>query len=179
MAFLNIIPSIHNNTTIQNLISIISHLHLQLKTLTSFFKVAENCQVIVIPPEDHPSSPSIPPPLLPECFVSDSVKKKLPLMSYSSFLQQKTSNTKGNKCVCMVCLNCIEGREEVSVPLNCCHVFHKECLHAWIDQGHGTCPLCRSNLLLPPKQEDNDPWRKERMIFLFGEDYFFEDLLYG
>ncbi|KAL5567658.1 hypothetical protein UlMin_024233 [Ulmus minor] len=129
--------------------------------------------------EDHyiPSLSLIPVPI---CFTSESIKKKLPLMSYTTFLQQKTSNNNNsykanNCCVCIVCMNQIEARHEVRVLSNCCHLFHGDCLDAWIDQGHGICPLCRSKLL-PSRQEElgspeQDPWRMERMIYLFGEDY--------
>ncbi|RVW60946.1 hypothetical protein CK203_049270 [Vitis vinifera] len=50
---------------------------------------------------------------------------------------------------CLV--ECMKGAapgesQEVRELGNCCHVFHKECIDIWMDQGQGTCPLCRSKL---------------------------------
>ncbi|EXB78378.1 Uncharacterized RING finger protein [Morus notabilis] len=81
-------------------------------------------------------------------FSASLIKKQLPMMSYGSFLQRETGKVSenDNDNICIVCLSGIEARHEVRVPFNCCHVFHRECLDAWIDQGRGTCPLCRSKL---------------------------------
>lgn len=91
--------------------------------------------------------------------------------------------------MCVVCMDRIEKSHEVRVPCNCSHVFHRECLDGWMGHRQVTCPLCRSKLLplvlLPGSDDqgehhdqaqqvqDQDPWRLERMIYLFGEDYFF------
>ncbi|KAK9291784.1 hypothetical protein L1049_019734 [Liquidambar formosana] len=68
----------------------------------------------------------------------------------------------------------MEANHEVRKLCNCSHAFHKDCLDAWIDEGQVTCPVCRSKLL-PERGEEvkkgEDPWRMERMVYLFGEDH--------
>ena len=95
--------------------------------------------------------------VVPVLFMAESIKRQLPVMSYSIFLQ-KSSRTKrqqeadGNDgviindkddkdCECVVCMNRIEPDDEVRVPINGCHVFHKECLDGWVHikvSGHVT-----------------------------------------
>ncbi|KAL8049344.1 hypothetical protein ABFX02_06G015400 [Erythranthe guttata] len=56
---------------------------------------------------------------------------------------------------------------------NCEHVFHVECIDSWMDQGRGSCPVCRAKLFGGDdefRSANYDPWRSERMIYLFGED---------
>ncbi|KAH7841241.1 hypothetical protein Vadar_027494 [Vaccinium darrowii] len=55
---------------------------------------------------------------------------------------------------CSVCWDCIEGNHKIRELSWCSHVFHKECLDRWVDEGQHTCPLCRS-MLLPP---NTSPW---------------------
>ncbi|XP_051122164.1 putative RING-H2 finger protein ATL53 [Andrographis paniculata] len=52
---------------------------------------------------------------------------------------------------CSVCLCKIDESDEMR-ELPCSHVFHRVCLDRWLRCGHATCPLCRSNLRLPPPQ---------------------------
>ena len=142
--------------------------------------------------DDRPSPSLV---AVPVFFLAESIKKGLPLMSYSSFVEKTTtiwrssSSSSGNGkeisttdgVISAVCMHEIEGSQKVRVPFNCCHVFHRECLDVWVDQGQATCPLCRSKLFPPLSQNHNldefrsecDPWRRERMIYLFGEDYLF------
>ena len=104
-----------------------------------------------------------------------TIKKQLPAVRYGS-LNRERSIGKDSSCgddLCIVCINQIEASQEVRVLLNCSHVFHKDCLDAWVDQGQGTCPLCRSNLLILTPQnhhDQRDPSRMDRMIYLFGHD---------
>ena len=145
--------------------------------------------------DDYDDRPSPSLVAVPVFFLAESIKKGLPLMSYSSFVEKTTtiwrssSSSSGNGkeisttdgVICAVCMHEIEGSQKVRVPFNCCHVFHRECLDVWVDQCQATCPLCRSKLFPPLSQNHNldefgsegDPWRRERMIYLFGEDYLF------
>ena len=43
---------------------------------------------------------------------------------------------------CAICLNSIR-RTRHTPELKCGHVFHRDCLEGWEDQGGETCPLCR------------------------------------
>ncbi|GAB2228936.1 hypothetical protein Droror1_Dr00023070 [Drosera rotundifolia] len=49
---------------------------------------------------------------------------------------------------CAVCLNEFEDDETLTLIPSCDHVFHPECISAWLD-GHVTCPVCRADLSKP------------------------------
>lgn len=44
---------------------------------------------------------------------------------------------------CLVCLGDYEEGEECRV-LQCRHVFHRECVDRWLEQGANSCPACRN-----------------------------------
>ncbi|OVA20885.1 zinc finger protein [Macleaya cordata] len=46
---------------------------------------------------------------------------------------------------CAVCLNEFEDDEMLRLLPKCDHVFHPECIDAWL-VSHTTCPVCRANL---------------------------------
>ncbi|CAN4111175.1 unnamed protein product [Withania somnifera] len=46
---------------------------------------------------------------------------------------------------CAVCLNEFEDDETLRLVPKCDHVFHPECIDAWLE-SHDTCPVCRANL---------------------------------
>ncbi|XP_057504021.1 RING-H2 finger protein ATL11-like [Actinidia eriantha] len=50
---------------------------------------------------------------------------------------------------CAVCLNEFEDLENLRFLPRCCHVFHSDCIGAWLS-SHVTCPVCRSNLIPKP-----------------------------
>ncbi|KAL0825607.1 hypothetical protein Bca101_049284 [Brassica carinata] len=50
---------------------------------------------------------------------------------------------------CPICLNEFEDDETLLLIPKCCHVFHPDCIYAWL-QSHATCPLCRANLVPVP-----------------------------
>lgn len=99
---------------------------------------------------------------LPLYHITDSIKRQLPVMEYSSFLLQNKKSSAANldgdddeheheheyeHDECAVCLNPVEGTHLVRELWNCSHVFHKDCLDGWIDKSNVTCPLCRADLL--------------------------------
>lgn len=47
---------------------------------------------------------------------------------------------------CAVCLNEFEDDETLRLLPKCDHVFHPECIDAWLS-SHVTCPVCRANLI--------------------------------
>lgn len=55
---------------------------------------------------------------------------------------------------CAVCLNEFRDDETLRLIPKCCHVFHPDCIDAWL-VNHSTCPVCRANLA--PKPEDAPP----------------------
>lgn len=52
---------------------------------------------------------------------------------------------------CAVCLNEFEDEETLRLIPKCDHVFHPDCIDAWLE-SHVTCPVCRANLV----PEDGD-----------------------
>ncbi|PWA56195.1 hypothetical protein CTI12_AA416780 [Artemisia annua] len=68
------------------------------------------------------------------------LKDKLPKVVFDDDLKAKDS-------VCCVCLGEFELNEELIQVPSCKHVFHKECIHHWL-QSNSTCPLCRCCVFL-------------------------------
>ncbi|KAK4803624.1 hypothetical protein SAY86_003441 [Trapa natans] len=54
---------------------------------------------------------------------------------------------------CAVCLYEFQAEDEVHLPTNCCHVFHRGCLDRWIGYDQRTCPLCRAALISGDMQD--------------------------
>ncbi|XAR49097.1 hypothetical protein NMG60_11032164 [Bertholletia excelsa] len=50
---------------------------------------------------------------------------------------------------CAICLNEFEDDETLRLIPKCDHVFHPECIEAWL-ASHVTCPVCRANLVPQP-----------------------------
>ncbi|KAL8533475.1 hypothetical protein ACS0TY_009753 [Phlomoides rotata] len=49
---------------------------------------------------------------------------------------------------CAACLCRIDEGDEIR-ELRCHHLFHRVCFDRWLGYGHGTCPLCRGNVMPP------------------------------
>ncbi|KAL9175167.1 hypothetical protein ABFS82_02G098500 [Erythranthe guttata] len=71
-----------------------------------------------------------------------SVIDTFPTFSYSEVKDHKIG--KGG-LECAVCLNEFEEDETLRLLPKCDHVFHPECIDAWLE-SHVTCPVCRANL---------------------------------
>jgi hypothetical protein len=52
---------------------------------------------------------------------------------------------------CSVCLEDVQGGEMVRQLPACKHLFHVQCIDMWL-HSHRTCPVCRCNLLPPPRK---------------------------
>ncbi|KAF8099539.1 hypothetical protein N665_0242s0023 [Sinapis alba] len=71
--------------------------------------------------------------------------------TFPTFLYSTVKTLKINKesLECPICLNEFEDNETLRLVPQCCHVFHTDCIDAWL-QSHATCPLCRANLVPVP-----------------------------
>ncbi|GAB2277510.1 hypothetical protein Dimus_012217 [Dionaea muscipula] len=69
-----------------------------------------------------------------------------PTFAYSAV---KTLKIGKGALECAVCLNEFDDDDTLRLIPQCDHVFHPECIDAWL-AAHPTCPVCRTNLLLQP-----------------------------
>ncbi|KAL3521718.1 hypothetical protein ACH5RR_019867 [Cinchona calisaya] len=107
-----------------------------------------------------------------------AIKKKLPVNEYKRVVIQRLKKNENHDedgeedPRCAICLDNLEANHEVRELHNCRHVYHKQCLDGWVETGHVTCPFCRAKLLAAedPTEKQRDPWRSERMMYLFGND---------
>lgn len=74
------------------------------------------------------------------------VLETFPTFVYSEVKQLKIGK---GALECAVCLNEFEDNETLRLIPKCDHVFHPECIDAWLE-SHTTCPVCRSNLVPQP-----------------------------
>ncbi|KAK8485681.1 hypothetical protein V6N11_038002 [Hibiscus sabdariffa] len=71
--------------------------------------------------------------------------------SFPTFLYSTVKGFKIGKDTleCAVCLNEFEDHETLRLIPICSHVFHPDCIDAWLS-SHSTCPVCRANLASNP-----------------------------
>lgn len=69
-----------------------------------------------------------------------------PMFLYSDVKDLKLGNNKGG-LECAVCLNEFEDEETLRLLPQCSHVFHPDCIDAWL-ASHVTCPVCRADLMI-------------------------------
>ncbi|RWR87710.1 E3 ubiquitin-protein ligase RHA1B-like protein [Cinnamomum micranthum f. kanehirae] len=106
------------------------------------------------------------------------VKKSIPVVDFAEFIKGsgvpfKDVDDDDVESICAVCFSRLQMCREIRKLSNCSHVFHVGCLDKWLDQGHMTCPVCRSTLLAEEggeKEGRKDSWMVERIAYLFGED---------
>ncbi|CAI9769502.1 unnamed protein product [Fraxinus pennsylvanica] len=72
-----------------------------------------------------------------------SVLETFPTFSYTEVKDHKIGK---GALECAVCLNEFEDDETIRLIPKCDHVFHPECIDAWLE-SHVTCPVCRANLV--------------------------------
>ncbi|KAL3089757.1 hypothetical protein niasHT_025247 [Heterodera trifolii] len=58
-----------------------------------------------------------------------------------------------NESDCAICLDQIHAGIHVKQLPSCEHIFHDECIKAWIQGGHNACPMCRQQLLAEAQNE--------------------------
>ncbi|KAK4424680.1 E3 ubiquitin-protein ligase ATL6 [Sesamum alatum] len=81
-----------------------------------------------------------------------SVIATFPTFSYAEVKDHKIGK---GALECAVCLNEFEEEETLRLLPKCDHVFHPECIDAWLE-SHVTCPVCRADLA-PPAEDDEQP----------------------
>ncbi|CAI9775109.1 unnamed protein product [Fraxinus pennsylvanica] len=72
-----------------------------------------------------------------------SILETFPTFSYSEVKDHKIGK---GALECAVCLNEFEDDETIRLIPKCDHVFHSQCIDAWLE-SHVTCPVCRANLV--------------------------------
>ncbi|KAG6430333.1 hypothetical protein SASPL_108398 [Salvia splendens] len=72
-----------------------------------------------------------------------SVIETFPTFSYSEVKDHKIGK---GALECAVCLNEFEDDETLRLLPKCDHVFHPDCIDAWL-ASHTTCPVCRADLI--------------------------------
>ncbi|CAN1161367.1 E3 ubiquitin-protein ligase ATL6 [Linum perenne] len=82
--------------------------------------------------------------------LDSAVIETFPTMIYSAVKGMKIGK---DDLECAVCLNEFEDDETLRLIPKCDHVFHPECIDAWLE-SHTTCPVCRANLT--PQQGDSN-----------------------
>jgi hypothetical protein len=48
---------------------------------------------------------------------------------------------------CSICIDDFEEGETLVLLPRCRHSFHRDCLHPWLTERQGCCPLCKTNVL--------------------------------
>ncbi|XP_058223956.1 RING-H2 finger protein ATL38-like [Rhododendron vialii] len=77
--------------------------------------------------------------------------------------------TDGISLECAVCLSEFENTDTLRLLPICCHVFHHDCIDAWLST-HVTCPVCRSNLALEPDDGFTLPSHEPKPVDSVGVD---------
>ncbi|KAI0513831.1 hypothetical protein KFK09_009862 [Dendrobium nobile] len=97
---------------------------------------------------------------------AESLKRKLPVVDYKSFLKKKE---KSPTTECAICLQFMEASDQVRELKNCCHAFHVDCMDRWLDLGRLSCPLCRT-AVVPAEAGRGGPLSVLKVL-LFGDSY--------
>ncbi|CAI9116217.1 OLC1v1017311C1 [Oldenlandia corymbosa var. corymbosa] len=82
--------------------------------------------------------------------LDSSIVDGFPIFKYSDV---KELRIRKGALECAICLNEFEDEETLRLIPDCSHVFHPDCIDAWL-ASHVTCPVCRSNLDLIHGHDD-------------------------
>ncbi|KAK8681706.1 hypothetical protein V6N13_054108 [Hibiscus sabdariffa] len=82
------------------------------------------------------------------CGLDRSVIESFPTFVYSTVKGFKIGK---DTLECAVCLNEFEDDETLRMIPTCSHVFHPDCIDAWLS-SNSTCPVCRANLVPDPDE---------------------------
>jgi hypothetical protein len=77
--------------------------------------------------------------------MTDAAIAALPTFAYELPAAQGVANDDAQQqaAECAVCLGQVESGETVRRLPKCAHLFHAECVDAWL-RAHSTCPMCRA-----------------------------------
>ncbi|GAB4855518.1 hypothetical protein Ancab_024137 [Ancistrocladus abbreviatus] len=81
--------------------------------------------------------------------VGQSAIETLPKFTYGSEEAEGGKVMNRGATDCAVCLGVFEEKETLRLLPKCGHVFHAQCVDAWL-LSHGTCPCCRAAVLPLP-----------------------------
>ncbi|KAK4758344.1 hypothetical protein SAY87_019645 [Trapa incisa] len=81
--------------------------------------------------------------------IDASVIESFPTFEYSTVKGLKIDKA---ALECAVCLNEFEDDDVLRLLPRCNHVFHPDCIDAWLS-SHVTCPVCRANLVPNPDEK--------------------------
>ncbi|KAF4361803.1 hypothetical protein CsatB_029550 [Cannabis sativa] len=85
--------------------------------------------------------------------IDAAVLETFPTLEYSAVKGLKIGK---GALECAVCLCEFEDDETLRLIPKCDHVFHPECIDAWLE-SHTTCPVCRANLVPGPDESLHRP----------------------
>ncbi|KAI9112008.1 hypothetical protein K1719_016904 [Acacia pycnantha] len=112
----------------------------------TFFSAYFNYWTAVIFARQHDLAPAGRNGVSWRCSCSRGIDRKIldtfPILVYSTIKNQKIGK---GELECAVCLSEFEDHQTLRLIPKCNHVFHPECIGAWL-ASHDTCPLCRANL---------------------------------
>ncbi|XP_043714830.1 E3 ubiquitin-protein ligase ATL6-like [Telopea speciosissima] len=80
--------------------------------------------------------------------LNPALMENLPTFAYSHVKDHKLGN---GALECVVCLTEFEDEDKIRLLPTCDHVFHAECIDAWLSK-RTTCPVCRANLVPLPAE---------------------------
>jgi hypothetical protein len=81
--------------------------------------------------------------------MSDAAIAALPTFTYELPAEAVPgADDKDAQADCAVCLGQVESGETVRRLPKCAHLFHAECVDAWL-RAHSTCPMCRAAVGTP------------------------------
>ncbi|XP_057463808.1 brassinosteroid-responsive RING protein 1-like [Actinidia eriantha] len=108
--------------------------------------MAPSCLGLLHPPEQedsllHPVRYDLTvnhPVSTPMSMCKASIKKRLPVVSYQTFLGRHMIQ-EAEDIDCAVCLNELQKCNKIRELSSCSHVFHRECLDNWVDEDVDLC----------------------------------------
>jgi hypothetical protein len=99
--------------------------------------------------------------------IINSFQKKLIIKAHDKWVSNNntdiTDKTDVRSRDCTICLECVSESEKIFACTVCKNGFHYECIKICL-MHKKTCPLCRSNITLDPKEVPKDS--KELGIFV-------------